>query len=92
MGKINEHLLSMREQGAVTASVIISLNEDGETNADDFELDSEAFTREGQMKTISAVWGTLQLSKLEEVAERDEVESIDRNSEISLPEDRSAPQ
>ena len=92
MGKINEHLLNMREQGAVTASVIISLDEDDEVAADDFELDEEMFTREGQMKTISAVWGTLQLSKLEEVAELDAVKSIDRNAEISIPDDPSAPQ
>lgn len=92
MGKINENLLDIRKQGAVSASVIISLVEDGDVSAKDFELPEEVFTQEGQMKTISAVWGTLQLSELEAVADRDEVKSIDRNSEISLPDDPSAPQ
>ena len=92
MKKINDNLLNMRKEGAVSASVIISLDEDGDISADDFELSDEVFTQEGKMKTITAVWGTLQLSELESVAEREEVKSIDRNAEISIPEDPSAPQ
>lgn len=85
--KISPSLIALQKQGALTASVIITF--DNEEDRESFK--HEDFDQNTTMKSLPALTGSLKLESLQELGDNDTIVKVEPNHNIELPTDPSEP-
>lgn len=86
--KISRSLYTMREQGAMTASLLIQFHSD--EDRDEFTHDS--FDKSGDMDSMPVAFGEFDLEDLESLENDSRIELVEPNAQFQIPEDPSEPQ
>lgn len=86
--QISPELYSLRERGALTATVLIQFKSDEDRAA----FQNDAFEKLGEMDTMPVARGIFNLKELESLEDDSTIEFVEPEVQFSIPTDPGSPQ